>query len=408
MKRMLSLILMVMLITVLLLPVTAQAVGVYDFIKVTHNDTPIRSAADKDSVKLGEADKGDMFSTDGTLLDDRGVIWYSVYANGTYGWISSNLCERRGGTQRTDFYGDKVSIVNGNVNVRAFPDVNAKSVGIAGNGSSLPYGGISVEDDRGVVWHKVAGKLNGWVSSKYSRVGSGSSDSASGSGLNGDTVLVTGGTVNVRSYADANAAKLGTVKKGTTFRYEGAMKDGSGTLWYRIYLNGSYGYISSKYSKLTEYASGTSDAYRLLTVAGGASVKQSAYVKNNRPAVDGTKAFDGNASTAWNVNTEDHSKYEWVEISAKKECTVRGITIINGYNKSANGTDAWRANSRARQILVTCDGGYVMWITLENTRDPQTFTFPSPVTGTTFRFEIEDYYQGEKYDDVCISEILFF
>lgn len=408
MKRMLSLILTVMLIITFLLPVTAQAADSYGFIKVTHNDTPIRSAADKESVKLGEADRGDMFSTDGTLLDDRGVLWYSVYANGTYGWISSNLCEKRGCTQRTDFYGDQVSIVNGNVNVRAFPDVNAKSIGIAGNGSSLPYGGLSVEDDRGVVWHKVAGKLNGWVSSKYSRVGSGSSGSGSGSGLNGDTVLVTGGTVNVRSYADANAVKLGTVKKGTTFRYEGSMKDGSGTLWYRIYLNGSYGYISSKYSKLTAYASGTSDAYRLLSVDGGASVTESSYVKNNRPAVDGTKAFDGSASTAWNVNTEDHSKYEWVEISAKKECTVRGVTIINGYNKSANGTDVWKANSRARQILVTCDGGYVMWITLENTRDPQTFTFARPVTGKTFRFEIEDYYQGDKYDDVCISEILFF
>lgn len=409
MKRFLSLILAAMLITAFTLSGGALAESTYDFVKATHNDVPIRALPDKSSKKLGEADKGEMFSCSGVADDDRGVEWYCINYGGSIGWISSNLSELYRYSLVTPGSGNTLKIINGSANVRAFPDVKAESVGIVSNGSTWKYGGLSVEDNRGVVWYRVVGKMSGWVSSKYSKVISSSGSESGGANTSGNTVTVTGSTVNVREKPSADAKLLGTVKKGVQFQYEGETKtDTKGTSWYKIWFSGSYGWISSKYSKLSSPTPASADAAKLFSVAGGAKITQSAYVKNNKPSVDGSKAFDGKTDTAWNVNTEDHSYGEWVEITAKKQCTVKGVTIVNGYNKTGSGTDAWEANSRVQWLSVYCDGSYVCGLNLADMRGAQKFTFASPLTGKTFRFVITDYYQGDKYNDVCISEISFF
>ena len=63
----------------------------------------------------------------------------------------------------------------------------------------------------------------------------------------------TTGSVNVRSGPGLDYKSLGSVKKGTTFEYQGEKKkDDRGVVWYRVKYNGSTkAWVSSKYSKLT-------------------------------------------------------------------------------------------------------------------------------------------------------------
>jgi peptidoglycan hydrolase-like protein with peptidoglycan-binding domain len=60
------------------------------------------------------------------------------------------------------------------------------------------------------------------------------------------TVVVTGGTVNVRKGAGTKYSSVGTVKKGNEFKYLATASNG----WYKILRNGEECYISNKYSKI--------------------------------------------------------------------------------------------------------------------------------------------------------------
>ena len=139
-----------------------------------------------------------------------------------------------------------------------------------------------------------------------------------------------------------------------------------------------------------------------------AIVTESSYFTGNNPVVDGQKAFDRNPETAWNVR-QNKGIGEWLSIrSIYGTRTFTGFSILNGYCKYSDehGTwSRWWANSRVRMLDVYCDGRFVMTCTLQDIYSYQKFKFPTPVTGSELRFEIVSVYKGDKYNDVCISEM---
>ena len=60
------------------------------------------------------------------------------------------------------------------------------------------------------------------------------------------TVVVTGGTVNVRKGAGTKYDSVGTVNKGDEFKYISTASNG----WFKILRNGEECYISNKYSEI--------------------------------------------------------------------------------------------------------------------------------------------------------------
>lgn len=60
------------------------------------------------------------------------------------------------------------------------------------------------------------------------------------------TVIVTGGTVNVRKGAGTKYDSIGTVNKGDEFKYISTASNG----WFKIIRNGEECYISNKYSEI--------------------------------------------------------------------------------------------------------------------------------------------------------------
>lgn len=65
-------------------------------------------------------------------------------------------------------------------------------------------------------------------------------------------VLVTGGSVNIRSAPGVESKDIGTAHKGDVLVYQGVTKEAGGRPWFLIIWKNQNAWISSKYSKLVE------------------------------------------------------------------------------------------------------------------------------------------------------------
>ena len=65
-------------------------------------------------------------------------------------------------------------------------------------------------------------------------------------------VLVTGGSVNIRSAPGVESKDIGTVHKGDQLVYQGVAKEAGGRTWFLIIWKNQNAWISSKYAKLVE------------------------------------------------------------------------------------------------------------------------------------------------------------
>lgn len=65
-------------------------------------------------------------------------------------------------------------------------------------------------------------------------------------------VLITGGSVNVRSAPGTSSRDIGTVHKGDILIYQGLTEEADGKPWYLVVYANSNGWVSSKYAQLIE------------------------------------------------------------------------------------------------------------------------------------------------------------
>ncbi len=87
------------------------------------------------------------------------------------------------------------------------------------------------------------------------------------------------------------------------------------------------------------------------------------------------------------------------------------IVIVNGYAKSEA---LFKENNRVRSLVVYYNGRLFCRLALEDSRELQVFDLstlrsrlPARKVNDTFCFRIESIYKGTKYNDTCISEMLF-
>lgn len=151
-----------------------------------------------------------------------------------------------------------VEITGGTVNVRSGPGLNYEDLYTLKKNHWAEYTGSSSTDSRGVVWYEIYYPYGtGWVSSKNCRLVSDGNAPASGSG---NYVKATA-RVNVRNSPNQNSSDIGTLLKGDTARYLGETSvDIRGITWYKVNHNGNVGWVSSRYSTLTNYASSSSSS----------------------------------------------------------------------------------------------------------------------------------------------------
>ena len=217
-----------------------------------------------------------------------GSVWYQVKYNGTTGWIYSGYAVKysSSSSDSSSTAGSSYSIdgkyvqASGDVNIRSNAGTAYKKLGTMPSGASGTCLGLAAKDSRGVVWYKVKyNGVTGWVSSRLTKV-TGSSSSGSGStadgsySVSGKYVKVVGGSVNIRSNAGTAYKSLGTMPSGAYGTCLGlAAKDSRGVVWYKVKYNGITGWVSSRYSKLTDSkgsgSSGGSSSGDSVKIVGG-------------------------------------------------------------------------------------------------------------------------------------------
>lgn len=135
---------------------------------------------------------------------------------------------------------------------------------------------------------------------------------------------------------------------------------------------------------------------------------------------DASNLFDENPSTAWAIGEKKFEEFEketeghyprMVAFQTRQLYPVYRLTITNGYAKSE---ESWRNNARAKNITIMgCseDSNHADNLysgTLSDKAEPQTINLDKTGRYDYYNLIIEDFYPGEKCNDVCISEIELF
>ncbi len=129
-------------------------------------------------------------------------------------------------------------------------------------------------------------------------------------------------------------------------------------------------------------------------------------------------AHDLSYETAWVEGVSGYGIGEFIEYHVKAENPrITEIIIVNGYVKSDN---AWKNNSRVKELKVYIDDKPYAILQLEDTKAEQHFKVDPIGYGDrensellkkkpefTIKFEIAGIYPGLKWDDTAITEIYF-
>ena len=143
--------------------------------------------------------------------------------------------------------------------------------------------------------------------------------------------------------------------------------------------------------------------YEVMTPALAGGTVESSSVLSPRTAYDPVFLFDSRFEYGWASNKK--AKDVSLDFKFDKPRRVEKIRIWNGYQRSV---PHCAANSRARKIRITGDGGYASEIEVEDVLGSQVIALPKPFEGRNLRFDITDSYAGKSYKDLVISEIRFF
>ena len=240
-------------------------------------DTYIRSNPNLEGSKLGVLKQGQTaYYLGQVMVDSRGVDWFYVNYNGTYGWVSTMYTYLHSETT-TAFnimptlptYGATAGTLRaegGDVYIRSNPNLNGSELTVLKKGYSATYLNERSVDERGVVWFRVNyNGTTGWVSSKYgmlygNTVSLPPVSSSSSSSASGNYVKASGGKCNVRNQPDLGASVLTSMEKGETASYLGESSvDYRGVVWYKVKFDGMTGWVSSKYASLNGTSSTSSN-----------------------------------------------------------------------------------------------------------------------------------------------------
>ncbi len=116
------------------------------------------------------------------------------------------------------------------------------------------------------------------------------------------------------------------------------------------------------------------------------------------------KAVDGDLSTCWSEGVSGDGIGESISLP-----TGGDVTTITIYNGLCSDSDLFYKNNRIKEMEIRYDDGQSFTVTLDGEYDQQPCIIslsPSIQTGY-ITFVINSIYEGNKYDDTCISEIRF-
>jgi hypothetical protein len=115
---------------------------------------------------------------------------------------------------------------------------------------------------------------------------------------------------------------------------------------------------------------------------------------------------DGTTSFGWAEGAKGKGENEWVRFVFAKDISITKLKIWGGYQRS---NSHFYNNARPEMITLSVKGiNTVFTFTLKDSSTSTELILPDPLTGKSFELKILSSYPGKKYEDLAISEILFF
>ena len=246
----------------------------------------------------------------------------------TPGTDSSNNPGSSSTTSKTTYSTYSTSVkslrITSAVNLRAKPLTSSTIYTSIPAGKIVSCTGTAAKTSGGSVWYQV--KYNGttgWIYSAYAeKYSSSSSDSSSQSNstvvstydIDGKYVKVVGGSVNIRSKAGTSYKVVGSMPSGAYGTCLGtAAKDTRGVVWYKVKYNGVTGWVSSRYSKITNSkdssSGGSSDTVKV--VGGDVTIR----AKANKTSTKLGYIAEGKVATYLGKTSTDSRGVQWYYIS---------------------------------------------------------------------------------------------
>lgn len=213
-----------LLMALCLLAGSAMAAAYTDYYRIdgiviaVAGDTNIRSMPSLAGQQLGILPNGAIAEfLSGYCVDVRGITWLLVQYDGMVGWVSEKYVEMNG-VDETSFYAYGISY--------------DYSYDYSASPSYPSYDHDQEGDSEFPVYDYGQPESSDYISSYGS-------------------VTATGGDTNIRSWADINSEKLGTLPAGKTAVYKGSSyTDDRGVRWDYIEYRGIQGWVSSRYTTL--------------------------------------------------------------------------------------------------------------------------------------------------------------
>ncbi|HEU5110195.1 MAG TPA: hypothetical protein VFT95_16770 [Micromonosporaceae bacterium] len=115
--------------------------------------------------------------------------------------------------------------------------------------------------------------------------------------------------------------------------------------------------------------------------------------------------LDGKRATAWNSNGDrlDSNVGQRVTFTFDRPVNLARVTIINGYVRTPV---LFKGNERVAKMTIQTDAGKAQW-DLADSDQVQTLDI-QPATTNKVVLIVDAVYDGNKYKDVCITEVNFF
>lgn len=115
-----------------------------------------------------------------------------------------------------------------------------------------------------------------------------------------------------------------------------------------------------------------------------------------------SRAIDGDLSTAWVEGISGQGEGESIHFAFDDNYMVSGMMIYAGYQKSDS---HYRKNSRPKEILIEFHDGSSETYMLQDTNSEQNIEFHQCHTTNGIGITIQSVYEGDTYEDTCISEV---
>lgn len=117
-----------------------------------------------------------------------------------------------------------------------------------------------------------------------------------------------------------------------------------------------------------------------------------------------SNVIDGKKTTAWAEAARGVGINEWIllETTDGSKMDLNAIEILGGYHKN---DDILYKNGGPGKVRIECDGGYTQESWVNGEYDVGIIVLDEPQLTSYVRITILEAYDGNKYEDTCISEI---